>query len=332
MAVEKIRVSIGSAVVLGLIQNKNFKEIPTTCYCMTYIEGQCIANCGFCPQAKDSEGSKDFLSRITWPVFEFKDFLTKLNYMPPTKKFKRICIQTLNYTQNFNDLVEIITQIRKNSNIPISIAVPPLIKNKLRELKLIGVDRIGIALDGSTEEIFEMVKGKGVKGPYNWNLHLQCLKDASEIFSEGCVTTHLIVGLGETQQEILELIQNLHDLKIKVSLFAFMPIKGTKLQNNLRPDLIEFRKIQLGRYLILNEIKNFKDFTYNMKGNIIKFNLNQHELRNIIETSNAFMTSGCPGCNRPYYTSKPSGPIYNFPRKLAVKEQYEIYNSLLKFL
>jgi biotin synthase len=332
MTVEKIRVSIGSAAVLGLIQNKSFEEVPTTCYCMTYIEGHCIANCGFCPQAKDSEGSREFLSRVTWPVFEFKEFLTKLNYLPPTKKFKRICVQTLNYYQNFSDLVEIVTQIRKNSNVPISIAVPPLTRSKLRDLKLIGVDRIGIALDGSTEEIFEMVKGKGVNGPYNWNLHFQCLKDALEIFSEGFVTTHLIVGLGETQQQILELIQNLHGAKIKVSLFAFTPIKGTKLQNNLRPDLTGFRKIQLGRYLIINDIKKIKDFTFNMRGDIIKFNLNQTELRNIIEGSNAFMTSGCPGCNRPYYTSKPSGLIYNFPRKLAVKEQDEIHKSLLRFL
>ncbi|MFX1412343.1 MAG: radical SAM protein [Promethearchaeota archaeon] len=332
MTVEKIRVSIGSAAVLGLIKNKGYEEIPTTCYCMTYIEGHCVANCGFCPQARDSEGSTEFLSRITWPIFEFKEFLTKLNYMPPPKRFKRICIQTLNYKQNFSDLVEIISQIRTNSNIPISTAIPPMEKSRLKELKLIGVDRIGIALDGSTEEIFEAIKGKGVSGPYNWNKHLQSLKGALEIFSEGQVTTHLIIGLGETQQQILELIQDLFNLKIKVSLFAFTPIKGTKLQNKLRPDLIGFRKIQLGRYLIMNEIKKASDFTFNIKGDLIKFNLNQYDLLNIIENSDAFMTTGCPGCNRPYYTSTPSGPMYNFPRKLMIMEQEEIYQSLLKFL
>lgn len=332
MTVEKIRVSIGSAVVLGLIQNKNYEVMPTTCYCMTYIEGRCIANCGFCPQARDSEGSTELLSRITWPVFEFKEFLTKLNYLPPPKRFKRICLQTLNYNQNFSDIVEIVSQIKKNSNIPISIAIPPIDESKLKKLKLIGVDRIGIALDGSTEEIFEAVKGKGVKGPYNWNAHLQSLIDALEIFSVGNVTTHLIVGLGETQQQILELIQNLYNLKINVSLFAFTPIKGTKLQNKLRPNLIGFRKVQLGRYLIINEIKRFTDFTFNMKGDLIKFNLNQYELENIIENSDSFMTTGCPGCNRPYYTSSPSGPMYNFPRKLSMREKEEIYQLFLKFI
>ena len=109
MAVNKIRVSIGSASVLGLYESKRFKDVPTTCYIMTYKEGHCTANCGFCPQARESESSIELLSRVSWPIFSFKEFLTKLNYLPHTKKFKRICIQTLNYFQNFQDLIEIIS-------------------------------------------------------------------------------------------------------------------------------------------------------------------------------------------------------------------------------
>jgi len=107
MTIEKIRVSIGSAVVLGLSLSNKFNVAPTTCYIMTYLKGHCTANCGFCPQARASESSEEFLSRITWPVFEFKEFLTKLNYIPPHKRFKRICIQTLNYDQNFDDLAKL---------------------------------------------------------------------------------------------------------------------------------------------------------------------------------------------------------------------------------
>jgi biotin synthase-related radical SAM superfamily protein len=332
MKIDKIRVSYGSASVLGLYQVKKFKDPPTTCYIMTHIQGHCTANCSFCPQARDSLSSNEMLSRIIWPVFPFKDFLTKLNYIPPPKRFKRICIQTLNYSQNFEDLTEIITQIKKNTNIPISIAIPPMSKQKLKELKIIGVERIGVALDGATKEIFERVKGKGVKGPYNWDDHLQNLREALEIFSDGFVTTHLIVGLGETLEDLLELIEDLYNLKIQVGLFAFTPIKGTKLENLNQPDLLKFRKIQLARYLILNAQKSNKDFTFNMKGDIIKFNISKFELKNIIEDSDAFTTSGCPGCNRPYYTSKPSGPIFNYPRELTINEKDEIYNLLHKFV
>ena len=61
-------------------------------------------------------------------------------------------------------------------------------------------------------------------------------------------------------------------------------------------------------------------------------NISKKELNTIIMDSNAFFTSGCPGCNRPFYTSKPSGPIYNYPRKLKENEMNEIFDLLYKFV
>ncbi len=332
MAIEKIRVSIGSAAVLGLYQTEKFKDIPTTCYIMTYIKGRCLANCGFCPQARDSESSTEKLSRISWPIFSFKDFITKLTYLPPTKHFKRICIQSLNYPGNFDDLIEIVTNIKKSTNIPISIAIPPMSKENLQILKLKGIERIGIALDAADSKIFDEIKGLGVKGPYNWDNHFKALKEALTIFSQGFVTTHIIVGLGETEKMVLNLIGQLNNLKIMVSLFAFTPIKGTKLDKLSPPNLTTFRKLQLGRFLILNGFLTLNDFTFNLKEELIKVNINKQSLRNIIEETNAFETSGCPGCNRPYYTSRPKGPIYNYPRTLSVGEKEEIYEQLLKYV
>jgi biotin synthase len=332
MALNKIRVSIGSASVLGLYETKRFKDIPTTCYLMTYKEGHCVANCGFCPQARESESSIELLSRVNWPIFSFAEVLTKLKYLPPRKRFKRICIQTLNYSHNFQDLSEIVSSIKKNSEIPISIAIPPMSIEKLRQLKLIGVERVGIALDAATPELFEKIKGKEAKGPYKWETHLQNLKNALEIFTDGFVTTHLIVGLGESPKDILKLISELHELKIKVSLFAFMPIKGTRLEDLKQPGLLNFRKIQLGRHLLVNELKSFNDLTFNNNGDIVKFNLNKKDLWNVVNSTDAFLTSGCPGCNRPYYTSKPSGPTYNYPRNLSTNEKEDIFNSLINLV
>ena len=332
MVIEKIRVSIGSAAVLGLYQTEMFKDIPTTCYVMTYIKGRCIANCGFCPQARESKSSIEKLSRITWPIFSFKDFLTKLAYLPVKKRFKRICIQTLNYPNNFEDLIEIVSMIKKNVNIPISIAIPPISREKLQDLKLKGVERVGIALDGANATIFDKVKGTGVNGPYKWEQHFNVLKEAIEIFSNGYVTTHVIIGLGESEKEVLELVERLNTLQIRVGLFAFTPIKGTQLENLKRPELLIFRKLQLGWFLLMNNILDLENIIFNSKDEIIKFNLNKKELWNIIEGSNAFETSGCPGCNRPYYTSKPTGPIYNYPRKLSITEKEEIFNQIITYV
>ncbi|MFW9820102.1 MAG: radical SAM protein [Candidatus Thorarchaeota archaeon] len=332
MTIEKIRVSIGSASVLGLGLLPQFKSPPTTCYIMTYKEGHCNANCGFCPQARSSRGSSENLSRVNWPIFNFKEFLTKLKYMPFSKKFERICIQTLNYAENFNDLIEIISQIRIYTDIPISVAIPPFSRDKMKELKYKGVERIGIALDGATPEVFDNIKGFNTEGPYKWEVHIQKLHEALEIFSKGFVSTHIIIGLGETEKDVIELIEKLNNMGVVISLFAFTPIKGTKFENKPQPEIISFRKIQLGRFLIISEKKKLKDFTFNLRGQLININISKSDLKNIINDSNAFLTSGCSGCNRPYYTSKPSGPIYNYPRFLTEKEKLEVYNLLSKFV
>jgi biotin synthase len=252
--------------------------------------------------------------------------------MPFSKKFERICIQTLNYVENFDDLIEIVTQIRKYTDNPISVAIPPFPKDQLRELKNKGVERVGIALDGATPDVFNNIKGLNIGGPYKWEEHLQKLHEALVIFSNGFVSTHIIIGLGETEKQVIELIEELNNMGIIVSLFAFTPIKGTKYENKPQPDILSFRKLQLGRYLIINEKKNLRDFTFNLGGRLININISKNDLNEIINDSNAFLTSGCPGCNRPYYTSKPSGPIYNYPRLLTEKEKIEVYNLLFKIV
>ncbi|MBD3211583.1 MAG: radical SAM protein [Candidatus Lokiarchaeota archaeon] len=331
MDVNKIRVSIGSAGQLGLVSNIKIADSPTTCYLMTYVEGKCAANCGFCPQARESESSMDRLSRVTWPAYSFSEFLIKIKYMVPSKRFKRICLQTLNYPDNFKDICEIITELKNETSIPISIAIPPMDTKKLRELRLLGVERVGIALDAATRQVFEKVKGKLVKGPYSWKTHYEALLNATKIFREGAVSTHIIVGLGDSFKEIMELIFELRKYEIIPALFAFTPIKGTYLEDRKPPDLLGFRKVQLGRYLLLNKSMTLKDITFNKEGDIISFNINKADLLNIVDDGIAFMTTGCPDCNRPYYTSKPSGPIYNYPRKLTKSEKDQIYDQLKSF-
>ncbi|RLF84474.1 radical SAM protein, partial [Thermococci archaeon] len=52
----KIRVSYGTAVVLGLKKGKMLAK-PTTAYFMTYYKGRCLNNCAFCVQARESKSN-----------------------------------------------------------------------------------------------------------------------------------------------------------------------------------------------------------------------------------------------------------------------------------
>lgn len=317
---EKVRVSLGTSVILGLTSCK-LDAIPTTAYIMTYISRKCYANCAFCPQANDSQTEANFLSRIQWPILPFNEVIKGFSNKNAKKNFKRICIQALNYPNFCQDLIFLVEKLNISVGLPISLSTPPLEKDQLQQLHDLGVNRIGIALDTATPELFSKIKGKENNGPYKWETHFKTMKEALKIFGPYNVTSHLIVGLGETELDAVSFLQNLFDLKISTSLFAFTPIKGTTLQNKAPPSLANYRKIQLARYLIFNRLAIKDQFKFDNEGNIVNFGMDKNEfLFKIIRSGLPFLTSGCPSCNRPYYNERPGQEPYNFPRQLSMKE------------
>ena len=145
---------------------------------------------------------------------------------------------------------------------------------------------------------------------------------------KGKVSTHLLVGLGETEQEMIETIQWCVENGIHPALFSFTPIPGTTLEHNNSPTISHYRRIQLARYLIVQRKTRFEKMNFNEKGCIVDFRVSQAQLENTVRSGKPFLTSGCPNCNRPYYNEKPSGPLYNFPRHPTSQEIREIEQQI----
>jgi biotin synthase len=68
--------------------------------------------------------------------------------------------------------------------------------------------------------------------------------------------------------------------------------------------------------------------SFDLEGRITDFGVPSLLLKNVVESGIAFQTSGCPGCNRPYYNESPGGPLYNYPRKLKQNELTEVEKQL----
>jgi len=324
---EKIRVSVGSAIVLGLIKGR-IDAPPTTVYMLTYRDGKCLANCGFCPQARTSTSRADMLARVTWPAFPTEQVVEEIALSAHRGNVKRVCIQTLNYPTAFNDILHLTKLIHSSSNVPISLSCPPFSKEQLKELAEAGADRISIALDAATEQLFDKVKGASTQSPYAWKRQHEALKEAVEVFGKNQVYTHLIVGLGETEKETIETIQQCTDSGICPSLFAFTPITGTTLENTPQPPIETYRRVQLARHLIIHRKTRFENMRFDNKQRIRDFGIPKAQLRQIIQEGTPFCTSGCPECNRPYYNERPGGPIYNFPRPPSPSEISQIEEQL----
>jgi len=324
LAPDRVRVSVGTASVLGLLRYR-LTVPPTTAYLMTYTEGSCLANCGFCAQARDNQSNRDQLSRVVWPDYPLDRVMDGFRE-PEQDVLERVCVQVINYPGFLDDTVELVRLLRDETGLPVSVDTCPVDKGSLIRLREAGAEMISIPLDGATPRIFDEIKGRDVKGPYRWETHLEALKAAVEVFGEGNVGSNLIVGLGETEHEAATLIQILHDMKVKTVLFAFTPLPGTRLESLPPPRLDKYRRIQAARHLIVNGHATLNDLSFDEEGRITGYGL---DLEPVLGDGVAFMTTGCPGCNRPFYNERPSGPFYNYPRPLTEEEVREQLASLI---
>jgi biotin synthase len=325
---ENVRVSVGSAIVLGLTPGK-LDALPTTIYLLTYRAGKCSANCGFCSQARESKSRANMLSRVTWPIFLTRQVLQKMKAITEKKSIKRVCIQALNYPTVFKDVLSLVKEIRSVVNLPISVSCQPFGEEEMKKLAQVGVDRIGIPLDTATKDIFDKIKGSLANSPYTWEKHQEALKKAVEIFGKGKVSTHLIVGLGETEEEMVKMIQWCVDNSVCPGLFSFTPVLGTALESGSQPSLDHYRRIQLACYLIVNKGIRYENMTSNSDGCLIDFGVSKDELLQTVRCGKPFLTSGCPDCNRPYYNERPGGPLYNYPKMPLPEEINEIEKQIL---
>ncbi|MEA3355178.1 MAG: radical SAM protein [Patescibacteria group bacterium] len=314
-----IKIATGTAHVLGLKKTKiDNKALPTTAHFMT--TGQCVYDCSFCSQAKSSKKNRQYLSRVTWPIFNKKEIEEKLQKNLNTQ-FKRICLQIVQSTDYLKQTLDFIDYIKKISNLPLSVSIRT--KN-FKEIKMLfnkNVNRIGLAIDTINQNDYKRIK----KG--NFKEALDFISLVAKNFPNR-ITTHLIIGFSETEKETIELMKKLNDLKITISLFAFTPIAGTELETIKPPTIQKYRHIQLAHFLITHQME--KQFKFNKKDELISFGYSKKELLTKLQPTSVFETTGCPFCNRPYYNEKPGTLLYNYPYKLSKKEFKQAINNLGK--
>lgn len=311
-------VSAGSALVLGLARGR-VDCAPTTLY-LLLGEG-CTSSCAFCPQSRDANCPSGLLSRVTWPNFDTRIVIEGIHTAYLKAKVRRVCLQTKSSPGVWDDVIEVIRLIRQSSGIPISVSTQPDV-SRVREALDAGAERVGLPLDAANPGLYRQVKGG------SWERRWRSLEEAARLFP-GRISTHLIMGLGETEEDMIRLIQRLHDLRITVGLFAFTPVKGTRLELHPKPDLSRYRLVQAAHYLISRGASRVEDMAF-LQNRIVHLGMNAKRLEAFLAGGEAFKTSGCPDCNRPYYNEGPRGPLYNYPRPLDRREAEEALLGILE--
>ncbi len=194
---------------------------------------------------------------------------------------------------------------------------------------------IGVAIDAATEELFLKHRGKGVNGPHEWERYWQTLQEAVKIFGKDKAGCHLIVGLGETERQMVETIQRIRDIGARTHLFSFYPEASSLLEDRPPCDVGQYRRVQFARYLIDYDLSMSNQMEFNSQGRITKFGLNNSQLDEIIDSGKPFQTSGCPGkikegaCNRPFGDGPPSD-IRSFPYELIKRDIKKIRRQMAR--
>lgn len=314
LPLDVVRVSLGTAGVLGLGPVVQVTP-PTTAYLM--VGERCQRDCAFCTQARTSRASADALSRITWPLYELADVVIATGQAWRKGLIQRCCLQVTASPGYLEQAEYLLACLRQEAPIPLSLSVVAHGLGDLQRLFQAGAERVALALDAATAPLYRAVKGPG------WERAMALLEEAASRFP-GRISTHVIVGLGETEADLVRLFQRLAEQGIRIGLFAFTPVPGTALEGHTPPPLAAYRRVQAARFLIESGHARAEDFAFAPDGRIVDYGLSsQRLLRELLADGQAFQTAGCDGCNRPYYNERPSGPMYNYPRPLTPSEALE---------
>lgn len=319
---EYAKMSAATAICLGLKNGRMYRGAVNRCVNLLvhYPEG-CSANCAYCGLAKKRPGSyekKSFI-HVDWPVFSMDKIVSAINHAP--SYVQRTCISMITNGKCLRDTLEMTGRLKRESSLPISILISPTIlkREDLLAMKNVGAEKVGIAIDLATPELFDRYRGTGVSGPHKWEKYWAILQDSLEIFAKPHVGAHLMVGMGETEHEMVSLMQKLWDMGVANHLFSFFAEKGSALAGRAQPTWPTYLRVQLARYLIEENLSSYDHMAFDENGCIVNFGMDVDTLFETIDLGTPFMTTGCLGldgqvaCNRPFGNCFPDDKQWNYP-------------------
>jgi len=340
-----VRTSLAAAMTLGFEQGTFFRGAQLYCInlLLTYRNG-CAGACAYCGLKRTrtssmGSGEGSFI-RVQWPTYRLDEVIQGMK-SARCQHVERVCISMVTNPRAINDILVINKKIRASLNLPLSSLIAPsttIDRNWLKQLRESGTDRVGIAIDAATPEIFDELRGRGVNGPHRWDRYWEIVNASCEVFGHSNVGIHLIVGIGETEEEMAQMFQRCADLGVGVHLFSHYP-ETTPCEKNLRQTPIgQYRRMQMLRHLIIRGITQFGKLSFNSEGQLIAFGVSEETLREQICTGTPFRTTGCPGrtlevaCNRPYANCTPfqayMGEFRNYPFALQAKDLEVVQRQL----
>jgi biotin synthase len=115
------------------------------------------------------------------------------------------------------------------------------------------------------------------------------------------VACHVILGLGESDEDFLRFVQDASAMRVKLALFAYTPVRGKRPVGSI--SMNRYRTLQLASHLIESGKITIDDLSFDGRKLV-----SMPEMMD----ERAFLTRGCESCNRPFYNERASQEPMNF--------------------
>ncbi len=322
---DHVRISTAAAIALGLKSGRVWRDAHCTCVNLleNYPEG-CFANCSYCGMARERPGTPEdnTFIRVAWPLYPTDLVADRIAERDAEGRVGRVCVSQVQDHRANDDLIDIMARVRHAAPaVPISALANATLLNKewLHRIKETGADIIGFGLDAANKELFEQTRGKTARGPHEWEQHWEIIRASREIFGPLKVNCHIIVGLGETDRDLVDLFYQLKSDEIAGYLFSFNPEPGSTMQNVRRQPIQRWRRVQLAKHLIEQLNLPREAIRFDDQGNISALDVANDQLDKTVRSGLPFMTNGCPNrqgtlaCNRPYGSYRPGEEFRDYP-------------------
>jgi radical SAM protein (TIGR04043 family) len=110
---------------------------------------------------------------------------------------------------------------------------PPADLAWFRRLAAAGVDALGLHLEAVSERVRHRIMPGKAEVPVA--IYFDAFESAVEVFGRGQVSTYILAGLGDTEDEIVEACERLVGLGVYPFVVPFVPISGTPLEHHEPP-------------------------------------------------------------------------------------------------
>lgn len=332
-----VRISYASAIALRFKSGRFSEDFPFggINLLLSYDDG-CKSDCGYCGLARNRPGDYDEKSfiRVDWPLVRTDEFIDRL--VRHEDQLTRLCISMVTHGRAYKDTLELTRRITERVNAPLSLLVAPptLNEERLRTLKEAGADMIGIGMDAVTEDLFASLRTNVPKGGLSWEQYWETVGHARDIYGPWHVNCHTLVGLGETDAQLMDIFGRLLDREIFSYLFCFNPEPDSRMGHHPKTPVERWRRVQLAKFLLEERGVHPDAFVFDDDGMLERIRAPRALVDEVVHDGFAFMTNGCPssggepGCTRPMGSWRPTESPRDYPWQPTAEDEAAIRGQL----